>query len=70
LLSDKGDQLSTACAVFLKNERGLVRHDELRRRVGRLLELKTINNPVDNLQIKLLKGSGSVINFALPKKIQ
>src|SRR6516162_202812 len=28
-----------------------------------------INNPVDNLQIKLLKGSDSLINFALSEKL-
>jgi hypothetical protein len=27
-----------------------------------------INDPANNLQIKLLEGSDSLINFALPKK--
>ena len=27
-----------------------------------------INDPVNNLQIKLLEGPDSLINFALPKK--
>ena len=41
---------------------------ELTRRGGRLLGLKMINDPVNNLQIKLLEGPDSLINFALSKK--
>jgi tetratricopeptide (TPR) repeat protein len=35
---------------------------------GRLLGLKMINGPVNNLQIKLLEGPDSLINFALSQK--
>jgi hypothetical protein len=44
------------------------RHDELTRRVGRFLGLKMINDPVNNLQIKLLKRPDSLIDFALSKR--
>jgi len=36
--------------------------------VGRLLSLKMINDPVNNLQIRLLEGPDSLISFALSKK--
>jgi len=46
------------------------RHDELTRRVGRFLDLKIINDPMNNLQIKLFEGPHSFISFALSKKIR
>jgi hypothetical protein len=37
-------------------------------RAGRVLSLKMISDPVNNLQIRLLEGPDSLINFALSKK--
>jgi hypothetical protein len=44
------------------------KHEELTRRVGRLLSLKMLNDPMNDLQIDLFEGPDGLINFALPKK--
>ena len=48
------------------HERG--KRKKLMRRLSRLLGLKMINDPVNNLQIELFEGPDSLVNFALPKK--
>jgi hypothetical protein len=44
------------------------KREELTRRVGRLLGLKMLNDAMNNLEINLLEGPDSLVNFALPKK--
>jgi hypothetical protein len=55
---EQADQATPAGAGVKKLLRGLSRH----------LGFKMINDPVNNLQIKLFEAPDSLVNFVLPKK--